>query len=114
MRVKTGTVRRQGHKKVLKMTKGFRMTKNRLFRVAQEAVLHAGQYAYVGRKDKKSVNRRFWITRINGALTDSGLNYSKFIRALKDSKIELDRKVLAIIASNDSSTFNKIVEEVKK
>lgn len=113
MRVKTGTVRRQGHKKTLALTKGFRMTKNRLYKVAQEAALHAGQYAYEGRKNKKRDFRRLWITRINGALSESDLSYSQFINKLKKANIELDRKVLAIIASEDSETFQKIVEQVK-
>jgi len=113
MRVKTGTARRSGHKKTLEMTKGFRMTKNRLIQVANEALLHAGQYAYVGRKNKKRDFRRLWILRINGALKEFNLPYSQFINKLKTSKIELDRKVLAIIASEDPQTFKKIVKEVK-
>lgn len=113
MRVKTGFVRRQGHKKTLALTKGFRMTKNRLIQVANEALLHAGQYAYDGRKNKKRDFRRLWITRINGALSESELSYSQFINKLKKAKIELDRKVLAIIASEDPQTFQKIVKEAK-
>lgn len=113
MRVKTGTVRRKGHKKILKLTKGYRMTKHRLFKVAQEAALHAGQYAYAGRKKRKRDFRRLWITRINGALAKSGISYSEFINRLKKAKIELDRKILAIIVSEDPQTFQKIVEKVK-
>jgi large subunit ribosomal protein L20 len=113
MRVKTGTGRRKQHKKVLSLTKGYRMTKSRLFKVANEALVHAGQYAYVGRKNKKRVNRRLWITRISGALTGKGISYSQFIGRLKEKKIILDRKVLAIIASEDPQSFQKIVEEVK-
>jgi len=112
MRVKTGIVRRKGHKKILKLTKGYRMTKHRLFKVAQEAALHAGQYAYAGRKQKKRQMRRIWITRINGALAKSGLSYSEFINRLKKAKIELDRKILAILASEDPQIFQKIVEKV--
>jgi large subunit ribosomal protein L20 len=74
----------------------------------------AGVYAYAGRKDKKSNFRQLWITRITGALAESGLSYSRFIKALKDKKIELDRKVLAEILQDDPQTFKKIVEEVKK
>lgn len=114
MRVKTGFARRRAHKKILKHNKGYRMTKSRLVKVAKEALLHAGAYAYVGRKDKKSDMRRLWITRINGALSDTGLTYSKFIKALKDKKIELDRKILAEIIQDDPETFKKIVEEVNK
>jgi len=114
MRTKTGVVRRKGHKKILNLTKGYRMTKSRLFKVAQEAVLHAGQYAYVGRKQKKRQMRRLWITRINGALAQSNISYSEFINRLKKDKIELDRKILAIIATEDPPTFQKIVEKVSK
>lgn len=113
MRVKTGVVRRKGHKKTLELTKGYRMTKNRLIQVASEAVAHAGQYAYVGRKNKKRVNRRLWIMRINGALENQGLSYSQFIHKLSQKKIELDRKILAILVSEDPHTFQKIVQEAK-
>jgi len=113
MRVKTGFARRKGHKKILKLNKGYRMTKRRLIKVAKEALLHAGAYAYVGRKDKKSDMRSLWITRISGALTDNDMNYSHFIKALKEKKIELDRKILAEIIQDDPETFKKIVEEVK-
>jgi len=113
MRVKTGFVRRRAHKKILKHNKGYRMTKRRLVKVAKEALLHAGAYAYVGRKDKKSDMRSLWITRISGALSDTGMNYSHFIKALKDKKIELDRKILAEIIQDDTETFKKIVEEVR-
>lgn len=113
MRTKTGTVRRQAHKKVLKMTKGFRMTKNRLIQVAKEALVHAGQYAYDGRKKKKRDFRRLWIIRINGALSQTGLSYSQFINKLKKANIQLDRKTLAILASKDPQIFQKIVDEVK-
>ncbi len=89
------------------------MTKNRLIQVAKEALVHAGQYAYDGRKKKKRDFRRLWIIRINGALTESGLSYSQFINKLKKANIQLDRKVLAILASKDPQTFQKIVDEVK-
>jgi len=114
MRVKTGFVRRRAHRKIQRLNKGYRMTKRRLVRVAKEAALHAGSYAYNGRKEKKQVFRRLWITRINGALIDTGMNYSHFIKSLKDKKIELDRKILAEIIQDDPATFQKIVEEVKK
>ena len=113
MRTKTGTVRRQAHKKVLNLTKGFRMTKNRLIQVANEALLHAGQYAYDGRKKKKRDIRRLWIIRINGALSQTGLSYSQFINKLKKANIQLDRKTLAILVSEDPQTFQKIVKEIK-
>lgn len=113
MRVKTGYVRRRAHKKILKQTKGYRMTKNRLLKVAKEASLHAGAYAYNGRKERKQQFRKLWITRITGALEGSGLKYSHFIKLLKDKKIELDRKILAEIIQDDPQTFQKIVEETK-
>ena len=84
-----------------------------MIKVAKEAYLHAGVYAYTGRKDKKSDMRSLWITRISGALSDTGMNYSHFIKALKDKKIELDRKILAEIIQDDPDTFQKIVEKVK-
>lgn len=114
MRVKTGFVRRRAHRKIQRANKGYRMTKRRLVKVAKEAYLHAGAYAYEGRKDKKGDFRQLWITRINGALSGTGLTYGKFIRGLKDKKIELDRKILAEIIQDDPQTFQKIVEEVKK
>lgn len=112
-RVKTGTTRRKRHKKVLKRTKGFRMTKGRLYKVSKEADLHAGQYAFTGRKLKKRDMRRLWITRINAGLTSHKLSYSKFINGLKKAKIELDRKILADLALNDPETFKTIVDKTK-
>lgn len=114
MRVKTGTSRRRRHKKVLKRTKGFRMTKGRLYKVSKEADLHAGQYAYVGRKQRKRDMRRLWITRINAALTPYNLSYSKFINGLKKAKIELNRKILADLVLSDPATFKEIVNKVQK
>lgn len=113
-RVKTGTARRRRHKKVLKRTKGFRMTRGRLYKVSKEADLHAGQYAYAGRKLRKRDMRGLWITRINAALTPYNLSYSKFINGLKKTKIELDRKILADIAIADPETFKAIVDRVKR
>ncbi len=114
MRVKTGTVRRAKHKKTLKTAKGYRMTRHRLYRVAHEAELHAGQYAYAGRKNKKRDLRRLWIQRINAALSLQGIKYNQFIHLLKQKNIILNRKVLAELAVHDSSTFNSIVSRVKK
>lgn len=113
-RVKTGITRRKRHKKVLERTKGFRMTKGRLYRVSKEADLHAGQYAYAGRKLRKRDLRRLWITRINAALTPFNLSYSKFISGLKKAKIELNRKILADIALTDPDTFKDIIKQTKK
>ena len=114
MRVKTGTVRHRKHLKVLKRTKGFRMTKGRLYKVSNEADLHAGQYAFMGRKRRKRDMRKLWIQRINAALTPYEISYSKFIDALKKTNISLDRKILADLALADSATFQAIVEKVKK
>lgn len=114
MRVKTGTTRSKRHKRVLKRTKGFRMSKGRLYKVSKEADLHAGQYAYIGRKLRKRDMRRLWIQRINAALSEFDLKYSRFINLLKKAKIELDRKILAEIAVNDPKVFAEIVKAVSK
>lgn len=108
MRVKTGTVRHRRHQKILASTKGYRMSKNRLIKVAKEAALHAGQYAYHGRRLRKRNFRTLWIQRINAALTDTGISYSKFIKNLTTNQINLDRKILADLAVNDPETFKFI------
>src|SRR6056297_1293887 len=107
-RTKIGPIRRRKHKKILKLAKGFRGTNNRLFKRANEAVLHSLSYAYTGRKLRKRDFRKLWILRINGALkhTDSKLNYSTFIHKLKENKIELNRKMLAEISVRDFESFN--------
>ncbi len=112
MRVKTGPTRRRRHKKVLERTKGMRMTKSRLYKVAKEADLHAGQYAFVGRKLRKRDFRRLWIQRINAGLTEyaNGLKYSTFMNLLKKSNIDIDRKILADLAVKDPDTFKAVVE----
>ena len=112
MRVKTGFTRRQHHKKVLGRTKGFRMTKNRLYKVAREADLHAGQYAYIGRRLRKRDMRKLWILRINAGvrMVVKNLNYSGFISLLKKAKIELDRKILSDLAATDAETFKAVVD----
>lgn len=112
-RVKTGTTRRRRHKTIIKMAKGYRMTKHKLIKRAKEAVLRAGQHAYIGRKLRKRDMRRLWIQRINAALTDHGVSYNKFINGLKKAKIELDRKILADLAISDPETFKLIVNMVK-
>ena len=114
VRVKTGPTRRRKHKKVLKRTKGFRMTKGRLYKVSKEADLHAGQYAYMGRKLRKRDFRRLWIIRISQAVKKLGWSYNQFIHALKEKNIELDRKILADLVVDDPTTFKKIVDKVKK
>ncbi len=115
-RVKTGTTRRKRHKKVLKLTKGFRGTNNRLYKRAKEALLHAGHYAFVGRKLRKRDMRKLWILRINAALTEmnEGLKYSRFMNNLKKNNIELNRKMLSEVAINDFNTFKQIVAKSSK
>ncbi|PIU33044.1 50S ribosomal protein L20 [Candidatus Woesebacteria bacterium CG_4_10_14_0_2_um_filter_39_14] len=114
MRIRTGPTRKRRHLKVLKQTKGFRMTKGRLYKVSKEAALHAGQYAFSGRKRKKRDIRRLWIQKINAALKPYELSYSKFINQLKKKSILLDRKILADLAMFDSQTFESLVKEAKK
>ena len=89
------------------------MTKSRLYKVAKEAVLHAGEYAYHGRKLRKRDFRKLWIQRINASLTDTGLKYSHFINKLAKNKIELNRKILADLAVSHPKVFFKIVDKVK-
>lgn len=115
-RTKTGVTRRRSHKKVLERTKGFRMTKNRLIKVAIEADLHAGQYAYAGRRLRRRDFRRLWIIRLTAAIKaiDEKLNYSTLINLLKKANVLLDRKVLADIALKDEKTFAAIVKQVRK
>jgi large subunit ribosomal protein L20 len=115
-RTKTGTVRHLKHKKVLKLAKGFTGTNNRLFKRAHEAVLHAGQYAYAGRKIRKRDMRKLWIIRINAGLSaiESELNYSRFIHALRDKKIDLNRKILADLVVHDLDAFKEIVSTVNQ
>ncbi len=112
-RVKAGTQTRRRHKKVLKLAKGYWMTRHKQFKKAKEAVLHAGEYAFAGRKAKKRDFRQLWITRLNAAVREMGLTYSKFIQALSAKKISLDRKVLSQIANDYPEAFKKIVDSVK-
>ena len=111
MRVKTGTVRHQGHKKIIRLAKGYRMTRSKLFKRANEAVLRAGQYAYIGRKMRKRNLRSLWIQRINAALAGQGTSYSQFIKQLKTTKIQLNRKILADLAISNPKTFQEIVKK---
>ena len=113
MRVKAGTKTKRRHKKVLKLAKGYWMSRSKQFKKAKEAVLHAGQYAYHGRKRKKRDFRRLWIIRLNAAVREHGLTYSGFIRQLNEKKVGLDRKVLAQIAVEQPEIFKKIVESIK-
>lgn len=112
-RVKRGTISRAKHKKLLGQAKGYRGTKSRLVRTAKQAVLHAGAYAYKGRKLKKRDFRQLWITRISEATKAEGISYSVFINKLKTNKIELDRKILAQMVVEDPASFKEVVNSVK-
>ncbi len=112
-RVKRGVTARAAHKKVIKQAKGFRGRRNNVFRVANEAVMRAGQYAYRDRRTKKRVFRALWIARINAAVREHGLTYSVFMNGLKKAAVEVDRKVLADIAVLDKPAFAKFVETAK-
>ncbi|OGK15601.1 50S ribosomal protein L20 [Candidatus Roizmanbacteria bacterium RIFCSPLOWO2_02_FULL_37_19] len=114
VRIKAGITTRRRHKKVLKQAKGYRMARRRLFKTAQEAVLHAGEYAFMGRKLRKRDFRSLWITRMNASLRDLGTTYSVFIKHMKDHHIELDRKILALLAVKKPKIFKQIVDEVNK
>lgn len=113
MRVTRGLTSHAKHKKLYKANKGYRMTKRRLVRVAKEAYLHAGEYAFAGRKDKKRDFRRLWITRISEAVKLKGLSYSAFIYQLKNAHIEIDRKILANLLVENPETFHKILDTVR-
>lgn len=110
MRVKTGKTRKRRHRKVLKATKGYRLTKSKLYKVANEAYMHAGQYSYNDRRRRGSNMRRLWITKINAACKNNDIKYNEFIKKLSDKNIKLNRKVLADIAMNEPETFTFIVE----
>ncbi|MHB1667530.1 MAG: 50S ribosomal protein L20 [Thiomonas sp.] len=112
-RVKRGVTARARHKKVLDQAKGFRGRRKNVFRIAKQAVMKAGQYAYRDRRAKKRVFRALWITRINAAVRERGMSYSVFMNGMKKAAIEIDRKVLADMAVHDSIAFGKIVEQVK-
>jgi len=113
VRIKGGVKTRARHKKVLKMAKGYWMTRHKQFKKAKEAVLHAGEYAFAGRKHRKRDFRQLWIMRMNAALRELGMKYSIFINKLKVNKIELDRKILSQLAVEHPSVFKKIVEKTK-
>jgi len=112
VRVKGGIQTKKNHKKVLKLAKGYRMTRHKQIKKATEAVLHAGQYAFAGRKLRKRDFRSLWITRMNAALRENGTSYSVFINKLKKQNIEIDRKILACLASEHPSIFTSIVKKV--
>lgn len=111
-RVKRGVCSRARHKKVLKKAKGYYGARSRVYRVATQAVLKAGQYAYRDRRQKKRIFRKLWITRINAAARKNNLSYSNFIYGLKKASIDINRKILSDIAIYDSLSFNKLVKTV--
>ena len=112
-RVKRGVTARARHKKVLALAKGFRGRRGNVFRIANEAVMRAGQYAYRDRRNKKRVFRALWITRINAAVREHGMSYSVFMNGLKKAEVAVDRKILADIAVMDKPAFAKFVEKAR-
>lgn len=112
-RVKRGVVARRRHKKILKQAKGYYGARSRVFRVAKQAVIKAGQYAYRDRRQRKRQFRALWITRINAASRANGLSYSRLIAGLKKANIELDRKVLSDLAVHDKVAFSSLVESAR-
>lgn len=114
MRVTRGVTSHARHKKIFRANKGYRMTKRRLIRVATESFLHAGEYAFAGRKQKKRDFKRLWIGRISSAIQAYNLNYSRFINALKEKNVTIDRKMLAILASDYPTVFDAVAKTVQK
>ena len=112
-RVKRGVTARARHKKVLTQASGYRGRRNAVYRIAKEAVMKAGQYAYRDRRAKKREFRALWIARINAAVREQGMSYSAFMNGLKKAAIDIDRKVLADIAVADKAAFAKIAGQVK-
>ena len=113
-RIKGAMATRKRRKKVLKAAKGYYGSKHTLFKTAKQAVMKSGQYAYIGRKQKKRDFRRIWITRISAAAKMNGMNYSTFMNCLKKAGIELNRKMLSEIAIADPAGFTALVEAAKK
>lgn len=112
-RVKRGITSHKKHKKLHELTKGYRGGRSKLVREAKSALLHAGEYAFAGRKLRKRDMRRLWIIQLGNAVRAEGLSYSKFINQLKTKDIKLDRKILAELAVNHPEDFKQIVSQVK-
>ena len=112
-RIKGAMMTRKRRKKVLKLAKGYYGAKSKLFRTAKEAVMKSGQYAYIGRKQRKRDFRRLWITRISAAAKLNGMNYSTFMNGLKKAGIYLNRKMLAELAVSDAAAFASLVNKAK-
>ena len=113
-RVKGALATRKRRKKILKLAKGYWGSKSRHFKMAKQAVMKSGNYAYIGRKQRKRDFRRLWISRINAACRANGTTYSAFMNGLKKAGVELDRKVLSDMAINDPEAFASLVEVAKK
>ena len=112
-RIKGAVATRKRRKKILKLAKGYWGSKSRHFKMAKQAVYKSGNYAYIGRKQKKRDFRRLWITRISAGCRANGLSYSKFMNGLKKADIALNRKMLAEIAATDDAAFKSLVEQAK-
>ena len=112
-RIKGAMMTRKRRKKVLKLAKGYFGAKSKLFKTAKEAVMKSGQYAYIGRRQKKRDFRRLWITRISAAAKMNGMNYSTFMNGLKKANIVLNRKMLAELAVSDAAAFTALTEKAK-
>lgn len=112
-RVKGAMMTRKRRNKTLKLAKGYYGSKSKLFKTAKEAVMKSGQYAYVGRKQKKRDFRRMWISRISAACKANGMNYSTFMNGLKKAGIDLNRKMLSEIAISDPAAFTALTEQAK-
>lgn len=112
-RIKRGVTSHAKHKRLHELTKGYKGGRSKLVREAKSALLHAGEYAFAGRKNRKRDMRRLWITQLSAAVALEGLNYSGFIHGLREKNIKLDRKILADLAVNNPEDFKKIVAEVK-
>ena len=113
-RVKRGVTARARHKKVLKLTKGHYGARHRLFKTANESMIHSLVYAYRDRRRRKRDFRRLWITRINAASRQNGMSYSKFMHALKQADIQLDRKILADLAVHEPRAFEAVVQAAQR
>jgi large subunit ribosomal protein L20 len=113
-RVKGGLMAQKRRRNILDEVKGYRFGRSKKKRQAREAIYHAQSYAFAHRKDKKNDFRRLWTVRINAALATHNVKYSRFIKQLKDKKIELDRKVLATLALENPAAFDRVVAEVTK
>mgnify|MGYP001018324216 CR=1 FL=1 len=113
-RIKRGVTAHRRHKKVLKLAKGYRGSKSKIFRPANQQVMKALSYAYAHRKKRKGDFRKLWIARINAAARMNGLSYNRFICGLKQAGVEINRKMLAELAVNDAQAFNSLVEVAKQ